>query len=81
MAKAFYRRVAELVAAKRNEEYKDIISLTRPKISFALLKSVLVPVGGYRGRSARVPELPISYLSSNLIPEGLTYDSAVPNKP
>ena len=45
MAKAFYRRVAELVAAKRNEEYKDIISLTRPKISFALLKSALCQLG------------------------------------
>ena len=47
MAKAFHHRVAELVAAKRNEEYKDIISLLRTKISFALLKSALVSVRGY----------------------------------
>ena len=55
MAKAFHRRVAELVAAKNIEESKDVMSVMRTKISFALLKSALVSVRGYRCRSPRVP--------------------------
>ena len=69
------------MAAKNNDEYKDIISMMRTRISFALLKSALVPVRGYRGRSSRVPELLISCLSFNLISKGLKYNSFVPNKP
>ena len=59
--------------------FKDVISVMRTKIIFALLKSALVLARGYRDRSLRVPELPISCLSFNLIPEGLKYDSFVPN--
>ena len=69
------------MAAKRNEEHNDVISLIRTKISLALLKSALVSVRRYKGRFPRVPELPISCLSFNLIPDGLTYDSFVQNKP
>ena len=81
VAKSFHHRVVELVAAKRNDEFKNLISKIRTKTSFALLKNALVSVRGYRGRSPRVPELLISYLLFNLIPEGLTYDSFVPNNP
>ena len=46
----------------------------RTKLSFTLLKSVLVSVRGSRGRSPRVQELQISNVSFNLVPDGLSYE-------
>ena len=76
-AKIFHRRLAELVAEKNKEEYRDVISAMRTKLSFALLKSVLVSVRGSRGRSSRMNELPISCISFNLIPDGLSGASSL----
>ena len=76
-AKVFHQRIAELLAIKKKEEYKDVMNLMRVKLSFALLKSVLVSVRGSRGRSPKVPELPLSCISFNLVPEGLSF---VPNR-
>ena len=71
-ARVFHRRLAELVAEKTNEEYKDVMSMMRTKLSFALLKSGLVSVRGSRGRQLRNIEVPISDISFNLIPDGLS---------
>ena len=76
-ANIFHRRLSELVAEKSNEEYRDVISVMRTKLSFALLKSVLVSVRGSRGRSSRINELPVSCISFNLIPDGLSGDSSL----
>ena len=73
-AQAFHRRIAELITAKTNEEYRDVMSTMRTKLSFALLKSVLVSVRGSRGKSPPNCEIPISDISFNLIPDGLTRD-------
>ena len=73
-ALVFHKRLAELVAAKTNEEYCDVISTMRTKLSFALLKSVLVSVRGSRGKRSRDREIPISDISFNLIPDGLERD-------
>ena len=74
-AQAFHKRIAELIAEKTNEEYRDVISLLRTKISFALLKSVLVSLRGSRGKSSRTREIPVSDISFNLIPDGLRRDA------
>ena len=47
-ARVFHKRLTELIAEKTNEDYCDIISTVRTKLSFALLKSVLVSVRGSR---------------------------------
>ena len=78
LATAFHQRVARLVSEKRQESYGDVLSMMRTKLSFALLKSVLVSVRGVRGKSNRCPVTPLSCVSFNLVPEGLSYVS--PNR-
>ena len=73
-ATAYHKRLASLIATKRNEDYHHVMNHIRTRIRFALLKSVLVAVRGERGRrqgSAR----PISSVSFNMIPDALHYES------
>ena len=71
----FHKRVAELIAAKRGEEYSDVMNHIRTKLRFSLLKSILVAVRGVRGRGMREDaEVPISDLSLNIIPERSGYE-------
>ena len=78
LATAFHQRLASLVAEKRQERYGDVLSLMRTKLSFALLKSVLVSIRGARGKTTRSAVTPLSCVSFNLVPEGLKYST--PNK-
>ena len=78
LATAFHQRLASLVAEKRQERYGDVLSLMRTKLSFALLKSVLVSIRGARGKTTRSAVTPLSCVSFNLVPEGLKYSA--PNK-
>ena len=64
-AERHHKRIATLIALKRNEEYADVMSYIRTRLRFSLLKSVLTAVRGVRGKS-RPPE-PLSSLSFNLI--------------
>ena len=45
-----HKRIAELVADKRQEKYSDVISHIRTHLRFALLKSILVAVREHRGK-------------------------------
>ena len=36
----FHKRLASLVAEKRNERYEDVMGIMRTKLAFSLLKSV-----------------------------------------
>ena len=65
----FHKRLARLVAEKRNEKYHDVIGIMRTKLVFSLLKSVLVPLRGHEGKRNHAQTAPISCLSFNLIPE------------
>ena len=78
LATAFHQRVASLVAERKQERYGDVLSLMRTKLSFALLKSVLVSIRGARGKTTRSAVTPLSCVSFNLVPEGLKYSA--PNK-
>ena len=71
-AHVFHKRGAELISNKTSEEYRDVISVMRTKLSFALLRSVLVSVRGSRGKSPLKREIPLSEVSFNLIPDGMT---------
>ena len=56
-----HRRVAELIANKRQEPYSDILSYIRTRVRFALLRSVLMAVRGIRGKSPPKP-VPMAYV-------------------
>jgi hypothetical protein len=70
----YHKRVAELIAKKRNEEYSDVVSHIRTRLRFALLKSVLIAIRGERGRGRKSGEVPMEDLSLNLIPDRATYE-------
>ena len=63
----FIKRIAELIAAKRNEEYSDVVNYIRTRLSFCLLKSVLLGVRGERGKKVVARHTPLPNLSFNLI--------------
>ena len=50
--KKFYARLAEMIAGKRKEEYCITMSWLRRKLSFSLMKSILLCVRGSRGRKS-----------------------------
>ena len=64
-AEKHHKRIATLIANKKNEEYTDVINYVRTRLRFSVLKSVLTAVRGVRGKS-RVAD-PISIISFNLI--------------
>ena len=57
-----HKRIATLIALKKNEEYSDVINHIRTRLRFSILKSVLTAVRGVRGKSRR-PD-PIASISS-----------------
>ena len=59
-----HKRIATLIALKKNEEYSDVINHIRTRLRFSILKSVLTAVRGVRGKSRR-PD-PIASISFNL---------------
>ena len=64
-ARRHHKRVATLIAERRNEEYADVINYIRTRLRFSLLKSILTAVRGVRGKSR--PAEPISSISFNLV--------------
>ena len=67
----FNQRIAELIAAKRKETYADVLNFVRTKLRFALLRSVLAALRGFRGRRNREEEVSMEDISFNLIPTAL----------
>ena len=64
-AQKHHKRIATLIAEKRNENYADVINYIRTRLRFSLLKSVLTAVRGVRGSMRQAA--PISSVSFNLI--------------
>ena len=46
--KKFYSRLAETISAKRKEEYAIMMSWLRRKISFSLMRTILLSIQGSR---------------------------------
>ena len=65
-AESFHKRLALLIAEKRNETYSCVVNYIRTRLRFCLLKSVLTSIRGVRGKS-KENIAPISSLSFNLI--------------
>ena len=64
-AQRHHKRIASLIAAKKNEEYADVMNYVRTRLRFSVLKSILTAIRGVRGK-CRLPA-PISSLSFNLL--------------
>ena len=73
-ATAYHKKLATLIARKRNEEYGHVINHIRTRVRFSLLRSVLVAVRGERGKKSGSTK-PISSVSFNMIPEAMNYES------
>ena len=65
----YHKRIATLIALKRNEDYGDVMRWLRVRLRFALLKSILIAVRGYRGKPAggEQKECEVSEISFNLV--------------
>ena len=66
-AERFHKRLAVLIAEKRNETYSHVVNYIRTRLRFCLLKSILTGLRGVRGRKQRELIAPVSSLSFNLI--------------
>ena len=73
-ATKYHRRLATLIARKRNEEYHHVVNHLRTRTRFALLRSVLVAVRGERGKRQPVSK-PLSSVSFNMVPEAMQYET------
>ena len=64
-ANIHHKRIATLMAEKKNESYADVINYIRTRLRFSMLKSILMAVRGVRGRSKKAA--PISEISFNMV--------------
>ena len=60
-----HKRMATLIAEKKNESYADVINYISTRLRISVLKSILTAVRGVRGKSRKGG--PISSISFNLI--------------
>ena len=51
--KRFVNRVADLIAGKRKERYCDVVRHVRTRIRFAMLRTTLIALWGYRGKNGQ----------------------------
>ena len=72
----FHKRVAELIANKRKEQYGKVLSYIRTRTSFAMLKSILVSIHGVRDKQGRKDGGTVcaSDVAFGLIPEEKAYE-------
>ena len=66
-ATRYHKRLAGLIAMKRDEDYTHVISHMRTRIRFSVLRSVLIAIRGERGKKSPSSK-PFSSTSFNLIP-------------
>ena len=72
-ATRYHKRLAGLIAMKRDEDYTHVISHMRTRIRFSVLRSTLVAIRGERGKKPPSAK-PLSATSFNLIPNVPSYD-------
>ncbi len=70
---AVHKRLAERIAEKRNEKYSHVMNHIRTRLRFALLKTVVTSMRGFRG-SKKMQENELSNVCYNLIPFVSTYE-------
>ena len=73
--KRHHKKIAEVIANKRHEEYAATISFIRTKLRFALLRSILVALRGVRGPQKAYKGIPLAHLSFDLLPVSPYYEA------
>ena len=73
LATRYHKRLAEKIATRKNEEYRDVISHMRTRIRFSILRSTLIAVRGKRGKKQFSKSF--ADTSFNLIPGAQSYES------
>ena len=73
-AEKHHKRIATLIAQKRNERYSDVINYIRTRLRFCLLRSVLLAIRGVRGKSLKEKTESVASISFNLVENGTTTD-------
>ena len=63
----FFKRVATMIAEKKGQKYQHVVTYVRTRLRFAMLKSTLIAIRGYRGRVIN-KEVPLDELNFNTIP-------------
>jgi len=69
----FIKRIAEKLSQKTKESYSRIMNNIRTRLSFDIMRSVLVAIRGSRGRTNERTD-PLSSVSFNLVPEARSYE-------
>ena len=62
------------ISAKTREKYSQVMNNIRTRISFEIMRSVLVAVRGVRGKIRQAMADPIASIAFNLIPEARSYE-------
>jgi len=62
------KRLAEKIAEKRREPYASVITYIRTKLRFALLRSTLAAIRGFRGKRSDVHLQDLTDIDFSLIP-------------
>ncbi len=72
----FHKRLAELISNKRKESYSNTIKYIRTRISFAMLKSILVSIHGVREKYGKKGPVirNVSEVAFGLIPTEDSYE-------
>ena len=68
----FYKHLAEKISGKSGQRYSDTIGFIRRRLRFDLLKTCIISLRGYRGKSTKTADR-IDSLELNLRPQATTY--------
>ena len=63
----FINRLGSKILAKKNEQYNQVIRCLRLKLRFALLRSCLIALRGFRGRHYK-KDVPPSEIAFDILP-------------
>ena len=69
-AKNFYKHLALKISIRKQQKYCDVISFIRRRLRFDLLKTCLISIRGYRGRSNKNSDN-LDSLDLNLLPQAV----------
>jgi hypothetical protein len=74
-ADRFHKRLATLIAKKRNILYSEAVSYVRRRIRFSILRTTLIALRGYRGKNAK--DVNLAEEDLNLFPSSSRYEHLV----
>ena len=71
----FHKRLATIIAEKRRERYSNVINYIRTRVSFSMLKAILVSLHGVRGKKEKYQQSKnVSDVEFGLIPNEEIYE-------